>query len=443
MFDSLSDKLTDTIKRIRGQGKINEKNIHETLREVKLNLLEADVHFRVVKNFINRVKERATGRDVLKSITPGQQFIKIVYEELAEIMGGENKEINLNCQPPAIILLVGLQGCGKTTTAAKLAKRLKEKNNRNPLLVPADIYRPAAIDQLKILGQQVGCSVYDTQLEQKPVDIACSARKKALNEGYDTMIIDTAGRLHIDQVLMNELVSIREEVNPSEILFIADAMTGQDAVNVAKRFNDLLDIDGVILTKMDGDARGGAALSIVEITGKPIKLAGVGEQLDALELFHPDRAASRILDMGDVLTLVEKAKEVYDEDQAQLLEKKLRQNNFTLDDFLLSLRQMKKMGSIEDLLKMIPGVGKQMKQLKKINPPEKEVKRIEAIINSMTREERQNHAILNGSRRKRIAQGSGTRVQDVNQFIKHYIETRKVLKRFNKFGMRGLMRNFM
>ena len=440
MFENLSDKLDSIFKKLRGQGVMTEENIKEALREVRLVLLEADVNFKVVKEFIEKVRQRAIGEQVLQSLTPGQQVIKVVQEELAAMMGaGEDNSLDLAAKPPVAIMLVGLQGSGKTTTCGKLARFLKEERRR-PLLVPADVYRPAAIEQLKTLGRQLSIEVYPSRSDQDPVDICRDALKFAGLSGLDTVIFDTAGRHQIDEYLMNELVRIKDAVGPREILFVADAMTGQEAVNVACGFNDQLDITGVVLTKLDGDAKGGAALSIKAVTGKPIKFVGLGEKLNALDVFHADRLVSRILGMGDVLTLVEKAHAVYDAKEAEKLQQKLKKSQFDLEDFKNQLQQLKKMGSIESLMGMIPGMGKVMKQMEGMQPPEKEMKRIEAIIDSMTRDERANHTIINGSRRLRIAKGSGTTVQEVNQLLKRFTEAQKMMKQLQKLGPKGLMR---
>ena len=436
MFDTLTEKFDSVFKQLRGRGRLSEENIQQALREVRLALLEADVNFKVVKDFVAAVRERAVGHDVLESLTPGQQVIQIVRDELGRLMGGsENNQLDLDARPPVPIMLCGLQGAGKTTTCGKLALKLR-REKRNPLLVPADVYRPAAIEQLKTLGRQINIPVYDSRADQDPVEICRQALEFADRQGYDTLILDTAGRLHIDDTLMQELERIRSSVEPREILLVADAMTGQDAVNIAQSFNDKLDIGGVVLTKMDGDARGGAALSIKEITGKPIKFIGVGEKLNELEPFHPDRLASSILGMGDVLTLIEKAQDVVDEKKAAELEKKLRKSQFTLEDFRDQMIQIRKMGSLGDIMKMIPGMGK-LKQMKNMDMDENEIVRIEAIINSMTPQERRRHGIINGSRRRRIAKGSGTRVQDVNRLLKNYTQLLKMLKKLNKGGMQG------
>ena len=434
MLENLSAKLDRIFKKLRGHGRLSESNIKDALREVRLALLEADVHFKVVKEFISHVQERAVGKEVLDSLTPAQQVIKIVYEELTMLMGGEgNVPIKLS-NYPASIMLVGLQGSGKTTTAAKIAKYIKEQKGRNPYLVPADIYRPAAIDQLIKLGKQIDVPVFVPKPEMDPATIVIKAKNEVPSLGIDTVIIDTAGRLHIDDEMMNELVKLKELVKPSEVLLVADAMTGQDALNVANAFNKRLGFDGVVLTKLDGDARGGAALSIKHVTGKPIKFIGIGEKLDGLELFHPDRLASRILGMGDVLTLVEKAQAAFDEKKALEIERKIRKYEFTLEDFRDQLSQIKKMGSLESILSMIPGAGK----LKGIKVDERELVKIEAIINSMTPKERRYPQIINGSRRLRIAKGSGTKVEDVNRLLKQYQQTKKMLKLFQKKGKRGL-----
>ncbi|MCK5825815.1 MAG: signal recognition particle protein [Desulfuromusa sp.] len=438
MFDTLSDKLDSVFKKLRGHGRLTEQHITETMREIRLVLLEADVNFRVVKNFIAKVSERAAGQDVLKSLTPAQQVIKVVREELAALMGeGEDNSLNLSVKPPVPLMLCGLQGAGKTTTCGKLALKLR-REKRNPLLVPADVYRPAAIAQLKTLGRQLDVEVFDSQSGQDPVDICVRALNYAELNGFDTIILDTAGRLHIDSELMGELQQIVAKVAPQEILFVADAMTGQDAVTVAASFDEQLPLTGVILTKLDGDARGGAALSIRAVTGKPIKLVGMGEKLDALEQFHPDRMAQRILGMGDVLSLIEKAQEAVDEDTAAAMEQKLRKGGFTLETFLEQMQMVKKMGSMDSLLKMIPGAGKALKKAQGMQLPEDEMKKIEAIIRSMTVKERLNHKILNGSRRLRIAKGSGTRVQDVNQLLKRFVEAQKMMKKMQKMGPKGL-----
>lgn len=441
MFDNLSGRLDSVFKKLKGHGKLTEKNIEDGLKEVRMALLEADVHYRVAKKFIAGVKERALGQEVMKSLTPGQQVVKIVNDELTELMGSSHEKLDLAGTKPVSLMLVGLQGAGKTTTAGKLAIYLRKKGE-TPYLVPADVYRPAAIDQLKKLGQQLDIPVYPSETDMDPVEICRKAQTAAQKAGCNTLLLDTAGRLHVDDELMGELVRIRDKVKPTDILLVADAMTGQDAVNIAKSFDDALDIGGVILSKMDGDARGGAALSIKSITGKPIKFIGVGEKLNELEPFHPDRMASSILGMGDVLTLIEKAQSVVDEEKAVELEKKLKKNQFTLEDFRDQMVQIRKMGSLSDLIGMIPGM-KKHKQLKNLEVDDRELIRIEAIINSMTPKERARHTIINGSRRKRIAKGSGTRVQDVNQLLKNYTQVMKMIKKFNKGGMKGFGRGML
>lgn len=440
MFENLSDKLELVFKKLRGQGVMTEDNIKEALREVRLVLLEADVNFKVVKEFVEKVRVRAVGTQVIQSLSPGQQVVKIVHDELVSLMGGdEDNSLDLAAKPPVAIMMVGLQGAGKTTSCGKLARHLKSLR-RNPLLVPADVYRPAAIEQLKTLGRQLSIETYDSKSDQDPVAICRDAVRFAELNGFDTVILDTAGRHQIDDFLMNELVRIRDEVEPREILFVADAMTGQEAVNVAGGFNERLGISGVVLTKLDGDAKGGAALSIKAVCGKPVKFVGLGEKLDALEVFHADRLVSRILGMGDVLTLVEKAQSVFDEKETSRLKEKFKKNQFDLEDFKNQLQQIKKMGSMESIMGMIPGMGKMMKQLGDAQPSEREMKRVEAIIDSMTRAERANHTIINGSRRLRIASGSGTTVQEVNQLIKRFADAQKMMKQLQKLGPKGLMR---
>nr|HID59867.1 signal recognition particle protein [Desulfobacterales bacterium] len=441
MFESLSEKLNLVFKKLKGHGKLTEKNIEAGLKEVRMALLEADVHYKVVKNLIAAVKERAIGQEVLASLTPGQQVVKIVKEELIRLMGDKHEGLRLGGARPASIMLVGLQGSGKTTTAGKLAKLLKAKH-RKPYLVPADVYRPAAIEQLKTLGTQLDVEVFPSTPDTDPVDICRQAVIAGRQNGFDTLLIDTAGRLHIDEALMQELIRIKEAISPSDILLVADAMTGQDAVNIAKRFDEILDISGVILTKMEGDARGGAAISIRFITNKPIKFVGVGEKLDALEPFYPERMASRILGMGDVLTLIEKAQSAIDREKARELEERLRKSRFTLEDFRDQLIQIRKMGSLADILEMIPGMGR-IKDLKRLAPDDRELAKVEAIINSMTIQERRNYNIINGSRRRRIARGSGTTVQDVNRLLKNYRQVLKMLKRINKGNIRGMDRGVL
>jgi signal recognition particle subunit SRP54 len=438
MFENLTEKLEGIFKKLRVRGRLDEENIQSALKEIRMALLEADVNFRVVREFIEEIKTRAVGREVLESITPGQQVVKIVHDRLIELMGGVSSQLKFGSRIPAPIMLVGLQGCGKTTTAVKLA-RLVAAQGKRVTLVSADVYRPAAMEQLKVLGEQIGVGIFDAAGSNDPVAICVQAVEEARRGGYEVIIVDTAGRLAIDTAMMDELTKIRERINPSEILFVADAMTGQDAVNVAGRFDELLGIDGVIMTKMDGDARGGAALSLKAVIGKPVKFIGVGEKIDALEVFHPERMASRILGMGDVLTLVEKAQAVSDEGEARELERKIRKNEFTLDDFRKQIIQIKKMGSIQEILGMIPGMNK-IKALKDIAPDEGEFVRITAMIDSMTKKERRNHLLIDGSRRKRIALGSGTSVPDVNRLLKNYTEMRKMMKRMNKGGMKAIRR---
>ena len=437
MFENLSEKFQGVLKKLRGHGRISEGNIEEALREVRLALLEADVNYKVVKEFTAAVRSKALGAEVMASLSPDQHFIKIVHDEMAGMMGGEARDLDLARRPPVPVMLVGLQGSGKTTSCGKLALHLQKKKRR-PFLVPADVYRPAAIEQLKVLGAQIGIPVYDSDPGASPVDICREAVRQADLAGCDTVLLDTAGRLHVDEELMEELRRIKEAVDPGDILLVADAMTGQDAVNVAKAFHERVGLTGVLLTKMDGDARGGAALSIRAVTGAPIKFVGVGEKLDALEAFFPDRMASRILGMGDILTLAEKAQETIDEKKAKELTRKIRRSEFTLEDFRDQLKSIRQMGSIEDLLGMIPGMGGKMKELKAQAPDEKELARVVAIIDSMTLEERGNAKIINGSRRKRIARGSGTTVQDVNRLLKNFQQAEGMLKRFSKgAGKRG------
>ena len=426
MFQSLVEKMSSALKKFRNKGKLTEADVKAGMREIKLALLEADVNFKVVKDFVAKVSERAVGSDVLESLLPAQQVVKIVNEELITLMGGSVSKLEVAPKPPTVILMCGLQGSGKTTHTAKLAGKLK-KSGKNPLLVACDIYRPAAIKQLQVVGEQVGCTVYEKGT-QNPVATAEEAVKHAVKYGFDTVIIDTAGRLHIDEELMAELKKIKEKVNPTEILLVVDAMTGQDAVNVAKSFNDLLDITGVILTKMDGDTKGGAALSVKYVTGKPIKFVGLGEKLDAIEPFYPDRMASRILGMGDVLSLIEKAEQAYDEKQAAELERKFREQSFTLNDYLEQFRQIRGMGSMEQLIGMVPGI--KQDQLKDAKIDEKQLSRVEAIILSMTMKERNHPDILNSTRKRRIAAGSGTTVEDVNRLLKQYEQTKQLMKQF-------------
>jgi signal recognition particle subunit SRP54 len=425
---------------LKGRGVLNEESVNLALKEIRIALLEADVNFKVVKDFVEDVRLKAIGREVLDSITPGQQVVKIVHDRLVTLMGGANTNIKFGARIPAPLMLVGLQGCGKTTTAVKLARFLSRE--KKIYLVSADIYRPAAMEQLAVLGKQINAGVFSAGGLKDPVEICAEAVEQAKRDGYEVVIIDTAGRLHIDDLLMEELKNIKARVNPAEIIYVADAMTGQDAVNVGNKFNELIGIDGVIMTKMDGDARGGAALSLQAVVGKPIKFVGVGEKVDALEIFHPDRMASRILGMGDILSLVEKAQATIDEKTSRQLENKIRKNEFSLEDFRNQLTQIRKMGSLKDILGMIPGLGK-IKALKGMQPDEKELIRISAIIDSMTPKERFNYLIIDGRRRKRIALGSGTSVQDVNKLLKNYAEIRKMMKKFNqKDGIKSLMRNF-
>ncbi|MBU1274336.1 MAG: signal recognition particle protein [Proteobacteria bacterium] len=432
MFDHLSDRLALTFKSLKGHGKLSEKNISEALREVRLALLEADVNYKVAKEFIARIKDRAVGQEVMKSLTPAQQVIKIVRDELCALMGGEAEPLDLGGKAPHVFMMVGLQGSGKTTTSGKLALMLKKKG-RNPYLVPADTQRPAAIEQLKKLGAQIQVPVFDSDPAQDPVEICVQSLSGASRAGCDVIILDTAGRLHVDTELMAQLERIQSRLHPKEVLLVADAMTGQDAVNVAQAFHEQLGLTGVVLTKVEGDARGGAALSIRAVTQVPIKLVGVGEKLDAIESFHPDRLAGRILGMGDVLTLVEKAGEAFEAEQAEAMAKKMATDNFTLEDFKDQLQQLKKLGSLDGLLAMLPGAGK-LKGLKNMQPDEKELKRTEAIINSMTLLERSNHQIINSSRRKRIARGSGTSVAEVNRLLKNFTQARKMMKGMAKMG---------
>jgi signal recognition particle subunit SRP54 len=425
-FESLASRLQSAFDKLRGRGKIDETVVNEAMREVRLALLEADVNFKVVKEFIARVKERAVGQEVLKSLTPGQMVIKVVNEELTRLMGGDAAKLAVSNRPPTVVMMVGLQGAGKTTTTGKLAKYL-QKQNRKPLLVAADIYRPAAIKQLQVLGEQVKAPVFTLGDQVSPVEIARQAIEHAKANHLDYVLIDTAGRLHIDEALMDELKQVREVAKPDEILLVVDAMTGQDAVNVAESFNNQLELTGVILTKLDGDTRGGAALSVKAVTGKPIKFAAMGEKLDALEPFHPDRMASRILGMGDVLSLIEKAQEAVDADKAKEMERQMRQGEFTFDMFLDSMQQMRNLGPLEDILGMLPGMNKMKGSLK---VDEKQIGRVEAIVKSMTKAERANPDLLNSSRRKRIAAGSGTSIQEVNRFIKQFEEMKKMMKQF-------------
>ncbi len=438
MFEKLQERFESTFKKVRGYGKLTENNIKDTLREVRVALLEADVNFKVARDFLEKVREKAMGEEVLSSITPGQQFVKIVYDELCEVLGSANKPLDVAAAPPVPVMMIGLQGSGKTTTSAKLAIHIR-KMGRKPLLVPSDVYRPAAIDQLVKLGKQINVEAFTMDVVKDPVTICKEAKIYAMRNGYDTIIVDTAGRLHIDENMVSELIEQKKVLNPKETLLVLDAMTGQDAVSIAGVFNEKLGIDGIILTKLDGDTRGGAAISIKAVTGKPIKFIGVGEKLDALEPFFPDRMASRILGMGDVVSLVEKAQDIFDEKQARELERKFRKDEFTLEDFRDQIRQMKKMGSLESIIGMIPGMSK-FKGAINFAEAEKDIKKTEAIINSMTARERVKPGIIDGSRRLRISKGSGTQVQDVNDLLKKYMETKKLLKKFTKGGAKGLQR---
>ena len=441
IFESLSDRLQATFKKLRAHGKLTEDDVNEAMREVRMALLEADVNFKVVKQFIKTVKERAIGQDILETLTPAQVVIKIVDEELTKLMGGTQSRLNISPKPPTVIMMVGLQGAGKTTSAGKLGLALKKQGKR-PLLVAADIYRPAAITQLQVLGKQLDIPVFSMEQGTDAVTIAKSSIGYSQSHACDVVIIDTAGRLQIDEKLMQELRDIKSEVHPHEILLVVDAMTGQESVNVAQAFNDALGLDGVVMTKLDGDARGGAALSVKAVTGVPIKFIGLGEKLEPLEPFHPDRMASRILGMGDVLSLVEKAQATFDMEEAKKMEKKLRKDEFTLDDFLAQMQQVKKLGSLDNILGLIPGMGGLKKQLagQDIDLDGKEMRQIEAIIKSMTPKERANITIINGSRRKRIAMGCGTRVQDVNKLLKQFGEMKKMMKKMKKMqkGKKGL-----
>jgi signal recognition particle subunit SRP54 len=434
IFEGLSGKLQNTINKFRGKGRVSEKDVKEMMREIKLALLEADVNFKVVKDFINKVSERAVGQDVLESLTPGQQVIKIVHEELIELMGKVPAKVTFANKPPTVYMMVGLQGSGKTTTSGKLANLLR-KQGKSPLLVACDVYRPAAVKQLQVVGNQLNVPVFAIEGNTDPVYIAKKAIEYASSKLYDLVIIDTAGRLHINEELMDELDNIKKAVHPQEILLVIDSMTGQDAVNVAESFNQKLGVDGLILTKLDGDTRGGAALSVKAVTGKPIKFAATGEKLSDIEPFYPDRMASRILGMGDVLTLIEKAQEAFDEKKALELEKKLRSQQFTLDDFLDQMQQVKKMGPLNQVLGMIPGIN--AKALSNIEVDEKKLGHVEAIIKSMTAKERNDPSIINGSRRKRIAAGSGTTIQEVNALLKQFDEMKKMMKMMNNMGKRG------
>ena len=442
MFDNLSDKLQKVVKKIKGETRINESSLKEMMREVKLALLEADVNYKVVKEFIANVETKALGKDVMDSLTPGQQVVKIVRDELTEMLGGSETKLNISSRPPTVIMLVGLQGSGKTTLTAKLANHLR-KQGKKPLLVACDVYRPAAIAQLKTLGNSLNISVYSEEDNKNVPQIAKNALREANSKLCDVVLLDTAGRLQIDNELMEELVNVKREVKPHEIMLVVDSMTGQEAVNVAKTFNETLGIDSLTLTKLDSDTRGGAALSVKYVTGKPIKFASVGEKLNELDIFHPDRIASRILGMGDVLSIIDKAEEAFDEKEAEDLEKKLRKNEFTLDDYLKQMQKIRKMGSFKQILGMVPGIPKEVRDAE---IDERQLLKIEAIIQSMTIKERRNPKILDGSRRKRIAKGSGNKVEDINRFINQYEQMRKMMKQMlngkNPFGNMKLPKNF-
>jgi signal recognition particle subunit SRP54 len=439
MFETLSDKLQRVFKNLRGEGRLSEVHIEEALKEIRMALLEADVNFKVVKQFTDTVRAQALGQEVMQSLSPGQQVVKIVRDELVEMLGGANVKINFTSNPPTVIMLVGLQGSGKTTSSGKLARWLG-KNSHRPLLVSVDVYRPAARDQLKVIAKDIGVKLYEGNAGDKPLALCEGALREARNTAHDVVIIDTAGRLHIDEELMTELRQIQSSVKPHEILFVADAMLGQDAVKSAQQFHEQLGFTGFILTKMDGDARGGAALSIKQVTGQPVKFVGTGEKYDAIELFHPDRLVSRIIGMGDILSLIEKAEEVVDKKQALEIQKKFETDTFDLEDFRDQLRQIRKLGALDQILGMLPSIGP-FKDMQKVKVDEKELVRIEAIINSMTPHERRAHQIINGSRRKRIAKGSGTSVQQVNQLLKQYAQTRKMMKGMkNSFAGKRMMK---
>ncbi|MFM9413123.1 signal recognition particle protein [Peptococcus simiae] len=431
-FDGLADRLQDVFAKITGKGKISEADLKEVLKEVRLALLEADVNYKVVKSFVAHIKDRALGSEVMESLTPGQQVVKIVHDELTQLMGGEQEKLKIASKPPTVIMMVGLQGSGKTTTSGKLARYLRDKLKKRPLLVACDVYRPAAVKQLEVLGEQLEIPVYSEGTDENPVEIAQRALVHAGNHNNDIVILDTAGRLHIDEALMGELSAIQEEVEPTEILLVIDAMTGQDAVSVAEGFNATLGISGLVLTKLDGDTRGGAALSVKEVTGCPIKFIGMGEKLDALEPFHPDRMANRILGMGDVLTLIDKAQEAFDEDQAKKIQERIINQSFTLDDYLDQMAQMQQMGDMDSILEMVPGLNK--KALKNVKIDAREMDRSKAVILSMTKAERQNPKIINGSRRKRIAAGAGVRVQDVNRLLKQFDQSQTMMKQLTQMA---------
>ena len=436
MFETLSDKLQRVFKNLRGEGRLTEVHLDEALKEIRMALLEADVNFKVVKQFTDTVREKAVGQEVMQSLSPGQQVVKIVRDELIEMLGGQHVRLNFAPQPPSVIMLVGLQGSGKTTSSGKLSKWL-QKGGHRPLLVSVDVYRPAARDQLKVIAKDIGVKLWEGDSADKPLRLCQDAIREARDTAHDVVVIDTAGRLHIDEALMNELREIKDNVKPNEILFVADAMLGQDAVKSAQQFHQQLGFNGFILTKMDGDARGGAALSIKQVTGQPVKFVGTGEKYDALELFHPDRLVSRIMGMGDILSLIEKAEEVVDKKKAAEMQEKMLSDSFTLEDFRDQLKQIRKLGSLEQIMSMLPSIGP-FKEMQKQKVDEKELSRVEAIINSMTPKERRNHQLINGSRRKRIAKGSGTSVQQVNQLLKQYVQTRKMMKgmKHTLFGKR-------
>ncbi len=439
MFESLSDKILGSIKKLKGRSHITDANVEEVIKEIRMSLLDADVNFKVVKNFIDRVKTKAVGTEVIKNVNPGQMFIKIVHDELVQTLGGGAVDVNVR-EKPSVIMMVGLQGAGKTTSTAKLGLYLRQKLGKKVGFVPADIYRPAAIEQLQILGKQNNFSVFPSNVQMKPEEILKQALVWAEKEMIDVLLLDTAGRLQIDDALMTELENLKKVIAPTEILLVADAMLGQQAVSVAETFHQRLGLTGLILTKVDGDARGGAALSIREITGIPIKFMGVGEKVSALEVFHPDRLAGRILDMGDVLSLVEKAQDIIDQKEAERSAKRMMNNEFTLEDFLAQIQQLKKLGGFESMLKFLPGMGEISKQMKNMSPPDDEIKKIEAIIRSMTIQERDDHRILNGSRRQRIAAGSGTQVQDINKLVKQFEEAKKMMSGLMKMGMGKMMK---
>lgn len=436
LFESLSEKILSSVKKLKGQSQLSEVNIEDVIKEIRMSLLEADVNFKVVKNFIDRVKVKAIGTDVIKNVNPGQMFTKVVHDELVQTLGGEAVDINVR-EKPSVIMMVGLQGAGKTTSTAKLGLFLRQKLGKKVGFVPADVYRPAAIEQLQTLAKQNNFSCFSSTVEMKPTEILKQALVWAEKEMIEVLLLDTAGRLQIDDVLMTELEDLKKVIEPTEILLVADAMLGQQAVSVAETFHQRLKLSGLVLTKVDGDARGGAALSIREMTGIPIKFMGVGEKVSALEVFHPDRLAGRILDMGDVLSLVERAQDVMDHKEAERSAKKMMSNEFTLEDFLAQIQQLKKLGGFESMLKFLPGMGEISKQMKTMTPPDNEIKKIEAIIRSMTVQERNDHRILNGSRRQRIALGSGTQVQDVNKLVKQFEEAKKMMSGLMKMGMGG------